>query len=334
MPTHNKNPSEKLFPYNVTLATGAAGANGSTYTVTSAFQDTTQTVTSPNSSPILSFGENFKISGESDKQEYLGTAVNSSGQVIGFFFEDVTTGNFFLFSTSDDLVTAHSHTTVTVTLDLSTGVNDPNPDNWDLSTGAAVAFCFMAGTAVRTPTGDVAVETLKTGDLVTLSDGRIAPVSWLGVQTVSMVFTDPLRILPVRVKADALGAGLPQRDLLLSPDHALLVDGILAQAGALVNGVSIVRETQVPAVFTYYHVEVADHSLILAENVPAETFVDNVDRMAFDNWEEHQKLYGDAPSIPEMDYPRAKSARQVPQATRDRLLALGEALYGTHRAAA
>jgi hypothetical protein len=321
------NPSEKLFPYDVKLATGVAGANGSTYTVTSAFQTGTQTVTSPNSSPILFFGENFKISGETDTQKYLGTAVNSAHQVIGFFFEDVTTGTFFLFTTSD--VAAKG----AITLDLSTGVNDPNPDNWDLSTGAAVAFCFMAGTAVRTPAGDVAVETLKTGDLVTLSDGRIAPVSWLGVQTVSMVFADPLRILPIRVKAGALGAGLPQRDLLLSPDHALLVDGILAQAGALVNGVSIVRETQVPAVFTYYHVEVADHSLILAENVPAETFVDNVDRMAFDNWEEHQNLYGDAPSIAEMDYPRAKSARQVPQATRDRLLALGEALYGTQAAA-
>ena len=141
MPKHTTppaNPSENLFPYNVTLASGKAGADGSTYTVTSAFQRSAQTVTSPDSSPILSFGENFSISGESDTQEYLGTAVNSSGQVIGFFFEDVTTGNFFLFSTSDDLVTARSHTAVTVTLDLSTGVNDPNQDNWDLSTGAPV----------------------------------------------------------------------------------------------------------------------------------------------------------------------------------------------------
>jgi hypothetical protein len=323
------NPSESLIPYNVTLATGAAGANGSTYTVTSPFQTGAQTVTSPNSSPILSFGENFTISGENDTQEYLGTAVNSAGQVIGFFFEDVTAKTFFLFSTQNNLVTAHSQ--ITATLHLSTGANDPNLDNWDLATGTAV--CFMAGTGVRTPTGDVAVETLKTGDLVTLSDGRVAPVSWLGRQTVSTRFADPLRSLPIRIKANALGEGLPQRDMLLSPDHALLVDGILAQAGALVNGVSILRETQVPAVFTYYHVEVADHSLILAENVPAETFVDNVDRMAFDNWEEHQNLYGDAPSLPEMDYPRAKAARQVPQATRDRLLALGETLYGTQRAA-
>jgi Hint domain len=53
---------------------------------------------------------------------------------------------------------------------------------------------------------------------------------------------------------------------------------------ALVNGVSIVRERNVPERLTYYHVELDDHSLLLAENTPAETFVDNVDRLAFDNW--------------------------------------------------
>jgi hypothetical protein len=119
-------------------------------------------------------------------------------------------------------------------------------------------------------------------------------------------------VWPIRIKAGALTDNVPSRDCLLSPDHAVLVDGALIQAGALVNGTSIIRETNVQPIFTYYHVEVDDHSLILAENTPAETFVDNVDRLAFDNWAEHQALYPEGKSINELPYPRAKAHRQVP----------------------
>jgi hypothetical protein len=55
-----------------------------------------------------------------------------------------------------------------------------------------------------------------------------------------------------------------------------------------VNGTSIVRERNVPERFTYYHIELDDHSLLLAENTPAETFVDNIDHLPFDNWAEHE----------------------------------------------
>ncbi|MCG2645516.1 MULTISPECIES: Hint domain-containing protein [Bradyrhizobium] len=191
---------------------------------------------------------------------------------------------------------------------------------------AQVVICFMAGTMVRIPSGEVAVESLKRGDLVATHDGRMMPVTWLGRQTVSTVFGDPLRVLPVRIKASALGHNIPARDLLISPDHAILVDGALIQAGALVNGSSITRENNVPQVFTYYHVELDDHSLVLAENTPAETFVDNVDRLAFDNWAEHQALYPEGKVIEELPYPRAKAHRQVPVAIRVRLAAVAQEL--------
>lgn len=181
------------------------------------------------------------------------------------------------------------------------------------------AICFMPGTMIRTPDGEVAVETLKRGDLVLTSDGRAMPVTWLGRQTISRLFADPLRVLPIRIKARALADNVPSRDLLLSPDHAVLVDGALIHAGALVNGTSIERETDTRPIFTYYHVEVDDHSLILAENTPAETFVDNVDRLNFDNWEEHLALYPDGKAIQELPYPRAKAQRQVPRAIREQL---------------
>jgi Hint domain len=187
--------------------------------------------------------------------------------------------------------------------------------------------CFMRGTMIRTPAGDIAVEMLRRGDLVTVADGRAMPVSWIGRQTVSTRFADPLRLLPVRIRAGALGDNVPSRDLLLSPDHAVFVVEILVHAGALVNGSSIVRETNVPQTFTYYHVELDEHCLILADNAPAESFIDNVERLAFDNWQEHQALHPQGKAIVEMVYPRAKSFRQVPGLLREYLGKRGEQLY-------
>jgi hypothetical protein len=173
-------------------------------------------------------------------------------------------------------------------------------------------ICFMAGTMIRTPDGEVAVESLKAGDLVLTSAGAARPVAWLGRQTVAARFADPSRSYPIRVRAGALGDNVPSRDLLVSPDHALLVEGVLVHAAALVNDVTILRETRVPETFVYYHVELDDHSLILAENAPAETFVDNVTRLGFDNWEDYAALYPAGREIAEMPRPRVKSARQLP----------------------
>jgi autotransporter passenger strand-loop-strand repeat protein len=183
-----------------------------------------------------------------------------------------------------------------------------------------LTVCYYPGTLIRTPAGDVAVEALGLGDDVMTADGRALPVRWIGRNTVSTRRADPLRVLPIRIRAGALDEGRPERDLLVSPEHALLIDDILVQAGALVNGLSIIRERNVPETFTYYHVEFAEHVLILAEGTPAESFVDSLHRSAFDNWAEHVALYGPAP-IAEMAYPRAQSHRQVPRDIHQRLMA-------------
>jgi hypothetical protein len=284
------------------------------------FIDNNITVSAVNSNPELFKNSTADGSGvylgvlyTNEATSFVGTATDAGGHSIGFIVHDAAHNLNFLVTTSPFTGTGG-------TLHISTGADDPAFDNWNLNTGAAV--CFMAGTRIATPAGESPIETLAVGDLVSLHGGGTAPVSWVGRQTVSLLFADPLRVLPVRITAGALGAGLPARDLLVSPDHALLVDGMLVQAGALVNGVSIMRERTAPRQFVYYHVEVADHSLILAEGVPAETFVDNVDRMAFDNWADHQALYGEQAPVAEMALPRAKSARQVPAATQARILAL------------
>jgi Hint domain len=191
-----------------------------------------------------------------------------------------------------------------------------------------VAICFMPETHIRTPGGETVVQDLKIGDLVETHEGRSLPVIWIGRQTVAGRFADASR-LPIRIREGALGPNIPCRDLLVSPDHALFVDGVLINANALVNNMSIIRERNVPPIFTYYHIELGDHSLVLAENTPAESFVDNVDRANFDNWREYQSLYPDGNNVPEMSLPRAKASRQVPRKIRDRLSERGMDFYGS-----
>ena len=187
-------------------------------------------------------------------------------------------------------------------------------------------FCFMSGTLIATPSGCATVETLQTGDQVKVHAGQVHSIRWIGRQTVSRRFADPLRVLPIRIKAGALAENLPERDLLLSPAHAILINDVLVHASALVNGSTIVRETDVPETFIYYHVELEDHALVLAEGVPAETFIDNESRERFDNWDEHLALCAEASEMQEMLYPRALCARQVPMEIRRQLALRASAL--------
>jgi hypothetical protein len=182
-------------------------------------------------------------------------------------------------------------------------------------TAQALTLCFYPGTMIVTPAGPRAVETLGAGDLVLGADGTARPIRWMGRQSVTTVFADPLRSLPVTIGAGALGDGLPLRDLTVSPDHALLVDGMLVHAGALVNGTSIRRMSEVPPHFTYWHIELDDHALVLAEGVAAETYLDGPARRRFDNWAERP----DAPDMAPLDLPRVTSARALPMALRRRL---------------
>ncbi|GGF66503.1 Hint domain-containing protein [Mameliella alba] len=181
--------------------------------------------------------------------------------------------------------------------------------------------CFLTGTGISTPTGRVAVEDLHIGSEILSHSGEVVRVKWIGVQRVSTRFGPAERLMPVRVRAGALGGGCPERDLVLTADHALLIDGMLIDAGALVNGAGItwVPLSDLGEGYTLYHVETEEHAVILAEGAPAETFIDYIGRRAFANHAEYTALYGEDRAIPEMSLPRISSARQVPEALRRRL---------------
>jgi Hint domain len=171
--------------------------------------------------------------------------------------------------------------------------------------------CFWAGTLIETDRGRVPVEALKPGDLVVTLGGLRLPIRWVGRSTVTTRWSDPRRVAPICIRAGSLGPNLPNQDLRISPCHALFLGDVLVQGNALVNRHSITRETRLPARFTYYHIELGTHELLIANGIPAESFVDNVSRMTFDNWDDHP-MRDDAAFIIEMPLPRVKSHRQMP----------------------
>ncbi len=141
--------------------------------------------------------------------------------------------------------------------------------------------CFTAGTLIETESGPRAVETIAVGDRL-WAFGRLAPVTWTGSRAIDVAgVADPTLVLPIRIRAGAFSNGLPERDLVVSPDHAVWLDGKLIPARLLVNDVSIVQETR-PAV-TYFHLALDRHDLILAEGAQVESYLDVAGLLAGDD---------------------------------------------------
>ncbi|MBV6636943.1 MAG: Hint domain-containing protein, partial [Mameliella sp.] len=74
---------------------------------------------------------------------------------------------------------------------------------------AQTYLCFATGTEIAGPEGARPVEDLRIGDMILTADGRAVPVKWIGHQTLHKRFTPADRFAPVRVRAGALGQGLP-----------------------------------------------------------------------------------------------------------------------------
>lgn len=146
--------------------------------------------------------------------------------------------------------------------------------------------CFVEGTRIMTRGGELPVEALRVGDLVlALGPGgvRYEPIRWIGHRHVDLArHPDPEAARAIRIRAGAFGPGVPSRDLLVSPDHALFLDGVLVAAGLLVNGDTIAPAHGVRR-FRYFHVELDRHAVLLAEGAAAESYLEDGNRMQFDN---------------------------------------------------
>ena len=213
--------------------------------------------------------------------------------------------------------------------DYIIGSNNPLPDGVDFAaisdiTAVSSPVCFLAGTLLRTPTGESPIETLQAGDLVLTANGAKS-VKFIARSTRMTNTLKAFGKMPIRIQASALGEGLPRLDTWMSPSHALFLDNHLIEAAALINETTIVQEqTHSTPLLTYYNIELDDHEVIWANGMPVETYFSSFRNKGFsrdtwDNYEDYLELYGSSELMEELSYPRIPFARQLPEVIRQRV---------------
>lgn len=208
----------------------------------------------------------------------------------------------------------------------------PNDSLGAIVDDIAMLVCFTAGTMIDTASGPREVQSLCPGDLIWTQDGGLMPLRWIGQRRVGVaeLLADPA-LRPIEFAAGALGAGLPDRPLALSPQHRVCRGGwkaelffghpeVLVPAQTLVNGDTIRRAAPQQSV-TYVHFLLDGHQIVRSNGVLSESFfptalsLTGLDRAAVT---EVLRLFPDLTSLTRA-YPR--TARPVLRPAEARLVA-------------
>ncbi|GBQ24880.1 outer membrane protein [Gluconacetobacter sacchari DSM 12717] len=174
------------------------------------------------------------------------------------------------------------------TYSVASAAGSQNPLNITQANGNTyIGACFLAGTMIRTAAGDVAVEDVRIGDMVVAFDWHgsaeiMREVTWQGSQRVVVRphLADDEAGWPVRVLEDAIADGVPCKDMLITAEHCLFFDGKFVPVRMLVNGRSIFYDKSI-TVYDYYHIETARHSVITADGMHTESYLDTGNRRVF-----------------------------------------------------
>ena len=188
-----------------------------------------------------------------------------------------------------------------------------------IGSGTEIVICYLRGTRILTPDGQVNVEALQIGDSVMTYFGGVQSIKWIGRQSYARRFVQNNREqLPVRIEAGALGESLPERTLYVSPGHSMLIEDTLILAKSLVNGLTITQH-DAPEEIHYYQIELEAHDCVLAEGAWSETYADSEGmRNKFHNARTFYALYPDyrAPAEPQLCAPRPQSGAALEEVLR------------------
>lgn len=183
--------------------------------------------------------------------------------------------------------------------------------------------CFTAGTLIMTPEGPMPIEDLKVGDMVVTADNGPQHIRWIGTRNLSHEeLVKKPKLLPILIKAGALGCDLPKRDLLVSPQHRMLVrsriavrmfdaEEILVPARILTAspGISVAKDT---LSVTYYHLLFDRHEIVFAEGAPSESLFVGAQALSSVPPEARAEIFDLFPEL-ETPWHVPQSARHIPE---------------------
>lgn len=180
------------------------------------------------------------------------------------------------------------------TIDITGSFSTPSFTVENIAAGTEILLCYLRGTRIATPAGDIAIEDLNIGDPVITRFNGYRKIKWIGRQSFGgrFVARNPKQV-PVKIGQGALGPDMPRRDLYVSPGHSMLLGGILVLAETLINGVTITQDWD-EADIHYYQLEFDTHDCVLAEGAWSESFADGPDmRGMFHNLTEFYDAFPD-----------------------------------------
>ena len=182
--------------------------------------------------------------------------------------------------------------------------------------------CFGKGTRIDTKTGSVPVEHLQIGDPVRTLDHGYQPVRWIGSKKLDLIdLAIQPKLLPIRIAKGALGPDTPNRDLLVSPQHRVLVRSRIAQrmfdsGGVLIpankllelDGVSVAKGTKQ---VEYFHLLFDQHQIIYSDGAVTESLFTGPEAMKAIGKDARMEIVALFPEIFAQSY-AAKCARPIP----------------------
>lgn len=231
-----------------------------------------------------------------------------------------TSGQGIESSTSAVMISLHEPTDTTITADPGYKGGIGNFDPFFPGSLTTDPVCFVTGTEIDTPEGPRRVETLTSGDLVLTADRGAVPLRLvLSVRLTTAALSDRPDLRPIRIRAGALGQDLPTSDLLVSPQHRMLVrsriaqrmfgtDEVLAAAKQLmqIDGIDIATDL---TEFRYYHLVFDQHEIVRSNGTLSESLFPGPEALRRIGRSAREEVYGLFPHLREIEPESVTAAR-------------------------